>query len=151
MGSWQEIPEWAQELAEHFQEGESALFILHGQVFDYTRVNGDYLPFRHFLGHWLAQSRQVVFYNLGLGLEFWDAAGENLDCPVAIRRPLAPRHSPAGAGNAPHGNRRYSSPARGIAAAVLGHRGIAGTSTMGTVPRRRQQWAHADRCLVSGR
>ena len=54
MGSWQELPEWAQELAEYFQEGESALFILHGQVFDYTRVNGDYLPFRHFLGHWLS-------------------------------------------------------------------------------------------------
>jgi SpoVK/Ycf46/Vps4 family AAA+-type ATPase len=77
MGPWQEIPEWAQDLAEHFKEGESALFILHGQVFDYTRVNGDYLPFRHFLGHWLAQTRQVVFYNLGLGLEFWDEAGEN--------------------------------------------------------------------------
>ena len=75
MGPWQELPEWAQELAEHLKEGESALFILHGQVFDYTRVNGDYLPFRHFLGHWLAQSRQVVFYNLGLGLEFWDAGG----------------------------------------------------------------------------
>ena len=41
MGSWQELPEWAQELAGHFQEGESALFILHGQVFDYTRVNSD--------------------------------------------------------------------------------------------------------------
>ena len=85
MGPWQELPEWAQELAEHLQEGESALFILHGQVFDYTRVNGDYLPFRHFLGHWLAQSRHVVFYNLGLGLEFWDAAGEN-----AFRQALEP-------------------------------------------------------------
>ena len=77
MGPWQELPEWAQELEEHLKEGESALFILHGQVFDYIRVNGDYLPFRHFLGHWLAQERHVVFYNLGLGLEFWDAAGEN--------------------------------------------------------------------------
>jgi AAA+ superfamily predicted ATPase len=85
MASWQELPEWAQELAGHFHEGESALFILHGQVFDYTRVNGDYLPFRHFLGHWLAQSRQVVFYNLGLGLEFGDAAGEN-----AFRQALEP-------------------------------------------------------------
>ena len=85
MGPWQELPEWAQELAEHINEGESALFILHGQVFDYTRVNGDYLPFRHFLGHWLAQSRQVVFYNLGLGLEFGDAAGEN-----AFRQALEP-------------------------------------------------------------
>ena len=85
MGPWQELPEWAQELAEHLNEGESALFILHGQVFDYTRVNGDYLPFRHFLGHWLAQSRQVVFYNLGLGLEFGDAAGEN-----AFRQALEP-------------------------------------------------------------
>ena len=77
MGPWQELPEWAQELAEHLKEGESALFVLHGQVFDYLRVNGDYLPFRHFLGHWLAQERHVVFYNLGLGLEFWDAPGEN--------------------------------------------------------------------------
>jgi SpoVK/Ycf46/Vps4 family AAA+-type ATPase len=85
MGPWQEIPEWAQELAEHLQEGESALFILHGQVFDYIRVNGDYLPFRHFLGHWLAQARQVVFYNLGRGLEFWDEAGEN-----AFRQALEP-------------------------------------------------------------
>jgi hypothetical protein len=68
-------------LAEHFKEGESALFILHGQVFDYIRVNGDYLPFRHFLGHWLAQARQVVFYNLGLGLEFWDAAGPAYGAP----------------------------------------------------------------------
>jgi len=85
MGSWQALPEWAQELAEHFQEGESALFILHGQVFDYTRVNGDYLPFRYFLGHWLAQSRQVVFYNLGLGLEFGDAVAEN-----AFRQALEP-------------------------------------------------------------
>jgi SpoVK/Ycf46/Vps4 family AAA+-type ATPase len=85
MGPWQEIPEWAQDLAAHFKEGESALFVLHGQVFDYIRVNGDYLPFRHFLGHWLAQSRHVVFYNLGLGLEFWDAAGEN-----AFRQALEP-------------------------------------------------------------
>jgi len=85
MGPWQEIPEWAQELAEHLKEGESALFVLHGQVFDYIRANGDYLPFRHFLGHWLAQARQVVFYNLGLGLEFWDAAGED-----AFRLALSP-------------------------------------------------------------
>ena len=85
MGPWQELPEWAQELADHFNEGESALFILHGQVFDYIRVNGDYLPFRQLLGQWLAQSRHVVFYNLGLGLEFWDAAGEN-----AFRQALEP-------------------------------------------------------------
>ena len=77
MGPWQQLPEWAQELAEHLQEGESALFILHGQVFDYIRVNGAYLPFRHFLGQWLAQTHHVVSYNLGLGLEFWDAPGEN--------------------------------------------------------------------------
>jgi SpoVK/Ycf46/Vps4 family AAA+-type ATPase len=77
MGPWHEIPGWAQELEEHLKEGESALFILHGQVFDYIRVNGDYLPFRHFLGHWLAQERHAVFYNLGLGLEFWDEPGEN--------------------------------------------------------------------------
>lgn len=77
MGLWQELPEWAQELEEHLKEGETALFILHGQVFDDIRVNGDYAPFRQFLGHWLAQERHVVFYNLGLGLEFWDAPGEN--------------------------------------------------------------------------
>ena len=77
MGPWQNLPEWAQELEEHLKEGEAALFILHGQVFDYIRVNGDYLPFRHFLGHWLAQERHAVFYNLGLGLEFWDDPGEN--------------------------------------------------------------------------
>ena len=41
MGSWQELPDWVQELAEHFKEGESVLFILHGQFFDYTRVNSD--------------------------------------------------------------------------------------------------------------
>ena len=85
MGSWQEIPELAQELAEHVKEGESALFVLHGQVFDYIRVNGDYLPFRHFLGHWLAQARHVVFYNLGLGLEFGDDAVED-----AFRSALEP-------------------------------------------------------------
>jgi SpoVK/Ycf46/Vps4 family AAA+-type ATPase len=85
MGPWQKFPEWAQELTAHLQEGESALSILHGQVFDYTRVNGDYLPFRHFLGHWLAQNRHVVFYDLGLGLEFWDAPGEN-----AFRQVLEP-------------------------------------------------------------
>ena len=77
MGLWQNLPGWAQELEDYLQEGESALFILHAQVFDYLRVNGDYLPFRHFLGHWLAQERHVVFYNLGLGLEFWDDEGEN--------------------------------------------------------------------------
>lgn len=64
-------------MAGHLQEGESALFILHGQVFDYVRVNGDYPPCRVFLGQWLGQERQVVFYNLGLGLEFWDGAAEN--------------------------------------------------------------------------
>jgi len=85
MGPWQELPAWCQELAEHVQEGESALFILHGQVFDYIRVNGDYLPFRHFLGQWLAQARHVAFYNLGLGLEFWDAPGE-----TAFRQALEP-------------------------------------------------------------
>jgi SpoVK/Ycf46/Vps4 family AAA+-type ATPase len=77
MGPWQKLPDWAQELEDYLQEGESALFILHGQVFDYLRVNGDYLPFRHFLGQWLAHERHAVFYNLGLGLEFWDAEGEN--------------------------------------------------------------------------
>jgi SpoVK/Ycf46/Vps4 family AAA+-type ATPase len=87
MGPWQQLPEWAQELEEHIKEGESALFILHGQVFDYIRVNGDYLPFRQFLGHWLAQERHAVLYNLGQGLEFWDKLGENafrlaLESPV---------------------------------------------------------------------
>ncbi|MGO8762335.1 MAG: ATP-binding protein [Desulfobaccales bacterium] len=86
MGPWQKLPEWAQELAEHLQEGESALFILHGQVFDYIRVNGAYLPFRHFLGQWLAQTHHVVSYNLGLGLEFWDAQGENA-FRVALEEP----------------------------------------------------------------
>ncbi len=70
MGPLKELPGWAQELAGYLQEGESALFILHGQVFDYVRVNGDYPPCRVFLGQWLGQDRQVVFYNLGLGLEF---------------------------------------------------------------------------------
>jgi SpoVK/Ycf46/Vps4 family AAA+-type ATPase len=79
------IPEWAQEVAEHLQAGESALFILHGQVFDYVRVNGGYLPCRAFLGDWLGQERHVVFYNLGLGLEFGDAQGER-----AFRQALAP-------------------------------------------------------------
>jgi SpoVK/Ycf46/Vps4 family AAA+-type ATPase len=77
MGPWQELPGWAQEMEEHLREGESALFILHGQVFDYIRVNGDYVPFRQLLGHWLAQERHVVFYNLGQGLEFWDAPGQD--------------------------------------------------------------------------
>ena len=76
MGPWNNLPDWAQELEEHLEEGEAALFILHGQVYDYTRVNGDYLPFRHFLGQWLGRERHVVFYNLGAGLEFGDAAGE---------------------------------------------------------------------------
>jgi SpoVK/Ycf46/Vps4 family AAA+-type ATPase len=88
MGPWQNLPDWAQELEDYLQEGEAALFILHGQVFDYIRVNGDYLPFGHFLGHWLAQERHPVFYNLGLGLEFWDAEGEN-----AFRLALEP-HGP---------------------------------------------------------
>lgn len=85
MGLWKNLPQWAQELADHLREGESPLFILHGQVYDYARVNGDYLPFRHFLGEWLAQERHVVFYNLGLGLEFLDAEGEN-----AFRQALEP-------------------------------------------------------------
>jgi SpoVK/Ycf46/Vps4 family AAA+-type ATPase len=85
MGLWQNLPEWAHELGEHAKEGEAALFILHGQVFDYIRVNGEYLPFRHFLGHWLAQERHAVFYNLGLGLEFWDDPAE-----TAFRLALEP-------------------------------------------------------------
>jgi SpoVK/Ycf46/Vps4 family AAA+-type ATPase len=68
------------------QQGESALFILHGQVYDYTRVNGDYLPFRHFLAQWLGADRHVVFYNLGLGLEFGDPEAEQ-----AFREALEPR------------------------------------------------------------
>ena len=85
MGPWTKLPEWAQAMEEGLREGESALSILHGQVYDYTRVNGDYLPFRHFLSQWLGQDRHVVFYNLGLGLEFGDAAGEN-----AFREALEP-------------------------------------------------------------
>ena len=85
MGPWTKLPEWAQAMEERLREGESALSILHGQVYDYTRVNGDYLPFRHFLAQWLGQERHVVFYNLGLGLEFGDAAGEN-----AFREALEP-------------------------------------------------------------
>jgi SpoVK/Ycf46/Vps4 family AAA+-type ATPase len=92
MGPWNRLPHWAQELEEHLKEGESALCILHGQVYDYTRVNGDYLPFRHFLGQWLGLGRHVVFYNLGLGLEFGDAAGEN-----AFREALEPQENQADA------------------------------------------------------
>jgi transitional endoplasmic reticulum ATPase len=88
MGPWHNLPDWAQEMAAHLQDGETPLFILHGQVFDYTRVNGDYLPFRIFLGRWLNRDRHVAFYNLGLGLEFGDDAVENsfrraLEAPVA--------------------------------------------------------------------
>ncbi len=85
MGPEIKLPEWAQELEEHLQAGESALFILHGQVFDYVKVNGDYLPCRSFLGDWLGEERHVVFYNLGLGLEFGDAQVERL-----FRQALAP-------------------------------------------------------------
>jgi len=76
MGPGGKFPEWAREFAEHLQAGESALFILHGQVFDYVRVNGGYLPCGSFLGEWLGEERHVVFYNLGLGLEFGDGQGE---------------------------------------------------------------------------
>jgi SpoVK/Ycf46/Vps4 family AAA+-type ATPase len=89
MGPWKDLPDWAQEVEDHFREGESPLFILHGQVFDYVRVNGDYLPFRVFLGHWLSQERHVVFYNLGQGLEFWDASTEN-----SFRKALEPPEVP---------------------------------------------------------
>jgi len=90
MGPWNNLPDWAQELEEHLKEGEAALFILHGQVYDYTRVNGDYLPLRHFLGQWLGRERHVVFYNLGAGLEFGDAAGED-----SFREALEPQEKPA--------------------------------------------------------
>jgi SpoVK/Ycf46/Vps4 family AAA+-type ATPase len=85
MGPGTKFPGWAQELAEHLQAGETALFILHGQVFDYVRVNGGYQSCRSFLGEWLGEERHVVFYNLGLGLEFGDAQGE-----LAFRQALAP-------------------------------------------------------------
>jgi SpoVK/Ycf46/Vps4 family AAA+-type ATPase len=91
MGPWNTLPHWAQEVEEHLREGESALFILHGQVYDYTRVNGDYLPFRRFLAQWLGLERHVVFYNLGLGLEFGDAVGED-----AFREALEPPENQAG-------------------------------------------------------
>ena len=84
-GPFKELPPWAQEFAEHLLEGDTALFILHGQVFDYARGNGDYLPLRLLLAQWLGQERHVVFYNLGLGLEFWDEAGE-----TAFRQALEP-------------------------------------------------------------
>ncbi|MGD0971161.1 MAG: ATP-binding protein [Desulfobaccales bacterium] len=90
MGPWNNLPDWAQELEENLKEGEAALFILHGQVYDYTRVNGDYLPLRHFLGQWLGRERHVVFYNLGAGLEFGDAAGED-----SFREALEPQEKPA--------------------------------------------------------
>jgi SpoVK/Ycf46/Vps4 family AAA+-type ATPase len=85
MGPLRELPDWAQELEGHLLEGETALFILHGQVFDYVRVNGDYPPCRFFLADWLSQERHVVFYNLGLGLEFWDPQVED-----AFRQALEP-------------------------------------------------------------
>jgi SpoVK/Ycf46/Vps4 family AAA+-type ATPase len=86
LGSFKELPQWAQEFADHLAGGETALFILHGQVFDYARVNGDYLPFRVFLANWLGQERHVAFYNLGLGLEFGDGEVE-----YAFRQALEPR------------------------------------------------------------
>ena len=95
MGPWNNLPHWAQEFDAQLREGESALSILHGQVYDYTRVNGDYLPFRHFLAQWLGQEHHVVFYNLGLGLEFGDQAGEN-----AFRQALEPQENPAEADEA---------------------------------------------------
>ncbi len=84
--NFKELPPWAQEFSEHVTEGDTSLFILHGQVFDYVRVNGDYLPFRLFLAELLGRERHVVFYNLGLGLEFWDEAAE-----FAFRQALNPR------------------------------------------------------------
>ncbi len=89
MGPWNNLPDWAQELEEHLKEGEAALFILHGQVYDYTRVNGDYLPFRQFLSRWLGRERHVVFYSLGAGLEFGDTAAEE-----SFRDALEPREKP---------------------------------------------------------
>ncbi len=89
MGPWKQLPDWAQEMQNRIAEGESALFIVHGQVFDFTRVNGDYLPWRLVLGEWLSQERHVVFYNLGLGLEFWDQGGEQ-----AFRQALEPPAPP---------------------------------------------------------
>jgi hypothetical protein len=69
-GPFKELPPWAQEFAEHLVEGDTPLFILHGQVFDYARVNGDYLPLRRLLAQCLGQERHAVSYTLSLGLEF---------------------------------------------------------------------------------
>jgi hypothetical protein len=61
-GPFKELPPWAREFAEHLGEGGTPRFILHGQVLDYARVNGDYLPVRRLLARWLGQERQVVSY-----------------------------------------------------------------------------------------
>ena len=85
----EKLPVWAQELDDHLKAGDCALFILHGQVYDYVRVNGEYLPCRNFLGQWLGQERDLAFYNLGQGLEFWDPGVER-----TFRRALAPPEAP---------------------------------------------------------
>jgi hypothetical protein len=69
-GPFKELPPWAQEFAEHLAAGDTPRFILHGQVFDYARVNGDYLPLRRLLAQCLSQERQVVSFTLSLRLEF---------------------------------------------------------------------------------
>jgi hypothetical protein len=61
-GPFKELPPWAQEFAEHLVAGDTPRFILHGQVFDYARVNRGCLPWHRLLAQWQGQERQVVSY-----------------------------------------------------------------------------------------
>ncbi len=50
MGPWTKLPEWAQALEDCLREGESALAILHGQVYDYTPGERGLSPLSSFPG-----------------------------------------------------------------------------------------------------
>ena len=69
------LPRWAAQLRQRYLAGESSMFLIHGNVRDLSRWEGDYgveyLPIRNFLERFLSRSKPIVaYYNCSEGLSF---------------------------------------------------------------------------------
>ncbi|MDW8236392.1 MAG: AAA family ATPase [Bacteroidia bacterium] len=63
------VPAWVQELARQYYAGRTALFVLHGNVYDFVWYEGRALPMSEFLRGPLFKRRDLVFtYNRATGI-----------------------------------------------------------------------------------
>jgi len=64
------LPRWAAELVKKYYAGEASHFLLHNNIHDLVRVNGQYSSLLTFLQRKLLGNKNIVFYNRSEGITF---------------------------------------------------------------------------------